>query len=191
MKSPWPEAENLRAGKMIKAQDLFFSWENLGNIEVGRPNLGPMVPVLVYRLMQYTMRTVLEEEFGSSAAREIFVAAGRLAGREFCHQLLDTGLELPRFLAQLQQTLIDLKIGILRVEEFDETTLDMTLTVAEDLDCSGLPITDETVCDYDEGFLAGIFEVYFQRPFTAKEIDCWATGSRVCRFKVRLAEAPA
>lgn len=174
---------------MIKAQDLFFSWESLGNIEVGRPNLGPLVPVLVYRLMQYTMRTVLEEELGHSEARRIFVAAGRLAGREFCRQLLDTSLELPQFLAALQQTLIDLKIGILRVEDLQADTLEMTLTVAEDLDCSGLPITDETVCDYDEGFLAGVFETYLQRPFTAKEIDCWATGARVCRFKVRLAEA--
>lgn len=171
-----------------KTADLFFSWETLGNVDIGRPNLGPVVPVLVYRLMQYTMRAVLVQEFGEARAKELFVAAGRLAGQEFCRQLLDTTANLDHFLRDLQQILIDLKIGVLRIEELNAETLDMTLTVAEDLDCSGLPVTDETVCDYDEGFLAGVFEVYFQRPFTAKEIDCWATGARICRFRVRLAE---
>jgi predicted hydrocarbon binding protein len=60
-----------------------------------------------------------------------------------------------------------------------------TLTVEEDLDCSGLPMTEEVVCQYDEGFIAGIMETYTGRPFQAKEIDCWASGDRVCRFDVR------
>ncbi|MGO5051014.1 hypothetical protein ACTQ6A_00640 [Lachnospiraceae bacterium LCP25S3_G4] len=37
------------------------------------------------------------------------------------------------------------------------------LTVGEDLDCSGLPITGETVCNFDEGFLAGILKVYTKK----------------------------
>jgi predicted hydrocarbon binding protein len=60
-----------------------------------------------------------------------------------------------------------------------------TLTVAEDLDCSGLPFTDEVVCQYDEGFIAGILEAYTGKRFFAKEIDCWASGDRVCRFDVK------
>ena len=64
-----------------------------------------------------------------------------------------------------------------------------TVTVAEDLDCSGLPFTDEVVCQYDEGFFAGIFEAYTGRPFSAREIDCWASGDRVCRFDVRESKA--
>ena len=63
--------------------------------------------------------------------------------------------------------------------------MEFTLAVAEDLDCSGLPFTDEVVCKYDEGFIAGIMETYTGRPFIAKEIDCWASGGRVCRFDVK------
>jgi predicted hydrocarbon binding protein len=59
------------------------------------------------------------------------------------------------------------------------------LTVAEDLDCSGLPCTNEVVCQYDEGFIAGVLEAYTGQAFNAKEIDCWASGDRVCRFDVR------
>ena len=40
-------------------EQLQFSWKDLGNIEEGRPNLGLMVPVFFYRLLQYTIRDVL------------------------------------------------------------------------------------------------------------------------------------
>ena len=62
--------------------------------------------------------------------------------------------------------------------------MSFTLTVSEDLDCSGLPIYGETVCNYDEGFIAGIFYVYTGKEFNVKEIDCWSTGDRTCRFTV-------
>lgn len=37
-----------------------FNWQQLGDIQEGRPNLGNMTSVAAYRLMQYTMRAVLE-----------------------------------------------------------------------------------------------------------------------------------
>jgi uncharacterized protein len=46
-------------------------------------------------------------------------------------------------------------IGILRIEKADMEHMEFTVTVAEDLDCSGLPFTDEVLCKYDEGFIAG------------------------------------
>ncbi|MEG2770239.1 MAG: 4-vinyl reductase, partial [Oscillospiraceae bacterium] len=75
------------------------------------------------------------------------------------------------------------KVGILRVENFDEKTGAAVLTVGEDLDCSGLPITGETVCNYDEGFLAGVLKEYTNNDYIVTEVDCWATGARVCRFE--------
>ena len=50
----------------------------------------------------------------------------------------------------------------------------------------GLPALGETVCNYDEGFLAGILTAYTQKPYTAVEVDCWATGDRVCRFRAEI-----
>ncbi len=166
-----------------------FSWEDLGDLELGRPNLGPMTAVVCYRLLEYTFRDVLSKEFGLEKTRQIFVAAGRLAGEEFCKNVLNTELTLEAFLADLEQKLIDLKIGVLRIEEADMDAGTMTLTVSEDLDCSGLPLYGETVCDYDEGFLAGILFVYTGKDFQVKEIDCWATGDRTCRFQARIKES--
>ncbi len=163
-----------------------FSWEDLGDVKVGRPNLGQLVPVVVYRLLQYTMRDVMITEFDVATANDLFIKAGKLAGEHFCKNVLNTDLEFNEFVAELQKTLKDLKIGILRIEKADSTSLEMTLTVAEDLDCSGLPISGETVCDYDEGFIAGILKAYTGKDFYVKEIDCWASGDRVCRFAVEV-----
>lgn len=127
---------------------------------MGRGNLGEEMPVLVYRLMQYTMLDILSKAYGNETANEHFRQAGYLAGTEFAKHMLDLEVDLNLFLANLQSTLKELKIGILRMESFDEKTGDITLTVAEDLDCSGIPISNETVCYYDEGFIAGILQMY-------------------------------
>jgi predicted hydrocarbon binding protein len=162
-----------------------FDWKDLGDIEKGRPNLGLDVPVLAYRLLQYTLRDVLITELGVGKANDIFIKAGRIAGAQFVKNLLNLELGFNEFIIQLQQALRDQAIGILRIEKADMENMRFTLTVAEDLDCSGLPFTDEVVCQYDEGFIAGILEAYTGKRFFAKEIDCWASGDRVCRFDVK------
>ena len=163
-----------------------FHWKDLGDISVGRPNLGPMTTVAVYRLMQYTMRSVLMENFGPIRARLLFVEAGRLAGIEFCKNVLDINLNFNQFIAQLHNKLLELSIGVLAIEKSDIDKLSLVLTVSEDLDCSGLPVNGETVCDYDEGFIAGIFSVYTGKSFEVHEVDCWSTGDRTCRFTVNV-----
>ena len=162
-----------------------FSWDNLGDIQMGRMNLGQDMPVLVYRLFQYTLKDVLEREYGLEAASELYRSAGHLAGQQFAHNALDLSGDFDFFVANLQRQMQDLKIGIMRIEKADLAAMEFTLTVSEDLDCSGLPITGNTVCDYDEGFIAGILESYSGKKFKVKEIDCWATGDRTCRFTAR------
>ena len=163
-----------------------FQWKDLGNIEEGRPNLGPSTLVSVYRLMQYTLRDVLITRYGVQTANELFVEAGKLAGAQFSKNMLDLGADFEAFVAQLQERMRTLNIGILRIEKADMSKMDFVLTVSEDLDCSGLPIVGETVCDYDEGFISGILTAYTGKDFEVKEIDCWATGERTCRFTAKL-----
>jgi len=162
-----------------------FSWTDLTNIKEGRGSLGEDMPVLVYRLMQYTMLGILTRELGREKANYFLKEAGYLAGTEFASNVLDLKVDLDTFIANLQKALIDLKIGILRIESVSEDAGEITLTVAEDLDCSGLPITGESVCDYDEGFISGILKVYTGKQYSVREIDCWASGDRVCRFQCK------
>ena len=102
--------------------------------------------------------------------------------------MLNMDQPLNQFVSELQAKLQELKIGVLRIEEIDEENGRIVLTVAEDADCSGLPVLGETVCNYDEGFISGIMSQYSGKNYTAVEIDCWATGDRVCRFNVEVKE---
>lgn len=161
-----------------------FTWDKLGDICEGRQVLGEEMPVLVYRLFQYSMNDVLHHELGEEQAYRLFRRAGHLAGEEYAKNNLPLDAAFNEFVAALQKSLLELKIGILRVEAADLAAGRLTLTVSEDLDCSGLPPSGEVVCNYDEGFIAGILETYAHAPFEVREIDCWATGDRVCRFSV-------
>ena len=161
-----------------------FEWKDLGDITVGRPNLGQYTRVSVYRLMQFTLRSTLIKEFGEDRANHLFSESGKLAGIEFCKKILNIELKINDFIADLHQKLIDYSIGILNIEKIDAENMSFTLTVSEDLECSGLPVYGETVCDFDEGFIAGIFQVYAGKEFAVKEIDCWSTGDRTCRYTV-------
>ena len=124
-----------------------FTWEGLGDISVGRENLGPDMPVLVYRLFQYTLKDILSREYDEATAGRLYWAAGHLAGTELAKNVLDLSGDFDFFIANLTNKLKELKIGVLRIEKADLDSLSFTLTVSEDLDCSGLPITGETVCD--------------------------------------------
>jgi len=162
-----------------------FKWANLGDIKAGRGDLGEDMPVVVYRLMQYTMLDVLSKEFGEEKANGFFRKAGHLAGKELAKNMIDLTVDLDTFLADLYRLLLNLKVGILRMETFDTENGELTLTVGQDLDCSGLPVTEENVCSYDEGFIAGILFAYTGKEYDVREVDCWANGDRVCRFQAK------
>jgi len=162
-----------------------FHWGMIGDIAEGRPNLGATLDVAVYRLMQFTLRDVLIQQYDVATAERIYFQAGELAGRELFKNLITQKTDFSAFIKELQELLAALKIGILRVEKSDLEKQEFTFTVAEDLDCSGLPFSDETVCTYDEGFLSGLLLEFSGKKFDVKEVDCWCSGDRVCRFAVK------
>jgi uncharacterized protein len=163
-----------------------FKWEMLGDLAVGRPNLGNRTYVEVYRLMQFCMRDVIERNFGTDEADRIFYDAGWLAGSHFYDHKLTGTANLNEFIKMVQSSLKELEIGILRIEEISPNMDRIILTVAEDLDCSGLPNLTYEVCRYDEGFIAALLERFTGKVFRVKEIDCWCTGDRTCRFQAEL-----
>lgn len=169
---------------MDQREKFKFTWELIGDPTDGRPNLGPLVPVEVYRIMQYCFREVVEEKFGVEQGESIIYEAGKKAGVGFYYHVLPTTTDHQEFIRTLQDALRQLKIGIFRIEQGDLDGNLITASVSEDLDCSGLPELGYGVCTYDEGFLAGIFEQYTGRKCRVREIDCWCTGERTCRFSI-------
>jgi predicted hydrocarbon binding protein len=161
-----------------------LSWSSLGDVAEGRPQLGALVPVEVYRLLKFTLRDVLLTEHDSAKVDDIYARAGRIAGQQLARNWLEIDQDIEDFLDELGEKLLELRIGIMGVEKLDRDTMSMVLTMAEDLDCSGLPASGETVCAFDEGLIAGALEEFTGDEFIVKELDCWANGSRICRFAV-------
>lgn len=157
--------------------------------ESSRSNLGEELPVIVYRLLEYSLKDELVRRYGKEEQVDIFRKAGRKAGEFFAKKLLNLDQPLDQFVSELQKKMQNMKIGVLRIEEVDEESGRIILTVAEDADCSGLPVLGETVCNYDEGFISGILSLYSGKEYKAIEVDCWATGDRVCRFRADIDES--
>ena len=162
-----------------------FSWSLLGDIEAGRPNLGNTTRLEVYRLLQFAFRDVIEQHVGTEVTDKIFYESGALAGKEFYEHMLTPTKDLNEFVRELQEVLKELGIGILRVEKADLEKGEITVTVSEDLDCSGLPELDYEICSYDEGFISSLLECFSGMKFIVKEVDCWCTGDRTCRFEAK------
>jgi uncharacterized protein len=161
-----------------------FDWSMLGDLKEGRPNLGPMTHVAVYRLMQFTLRDILIRDLGVEKADMAFFEAGKKAGQEYFKNVLTHKKDLNEFFADIQHTMKELGIGIFRVESSDLERGSFVITVDEDLDCSGIPVCSEEICTYDEGFIAGLLLAYTGKDYLVKEVDCWGSGARVCRFTV-------
>ena len=170
---------------METARKYEFSWDLLGDVDLGRPNLGALTRLEVYRLMQFCFRDVIEKAHGSEEADRIFYQAGYLAGRHFYANLVGPPKDLNDFVSKLQYLLKEFRIGILRLEETDLERWYFVITISEDLDCSGLPEKDYEFCTYDEGFIAALLESFSGKKFEVKEVDCWCTGDRTCRFTAR------
>lgn len=60
-----------------------FSWEAIGDIDDGRPNLGLQAPVAICRLRQFSLRHAIVEAHGAAEASRLLEAAGSTAGGEF------------------------------------------------------------------------------------------------------------
>lgn len=129
----------------------------------------------------------MAKEFGGAAAQKVFYNAGEMAGRELCINMLDKEADACAFFSQMSAVLKEFNIGILKTEKMDDQKLNYTVTLEEDLDCSGLPDSKETVCGWDEGFIAGILQEYMGVDFLVKEIDCWSQGQKLCRFEIKKA----
>lgn len=164
-----------------------FDWDNTvgADMQLARPSLGPITRVEVYRLFQFTLRDVLEQRYGSEVADDLFREAGVMAGKAFFDKFLSDAKDVSNLVTKIRESFNALGIGIFRVENAAEDNSHFVFTVEEDLDCSGLPDTADVVCVYDEGFIRGVLESFSGKGFDVKEIDCWCTGARTCRFEAK------
>ena len=157
----------------------------IGDLTIGRAEMGETTSVFAYRLFQVTVRKMLSDAYGEGEMMFVLRGAGKLAGSMFAREFLDLTLPFDDFVLALSKKLQDLKIGKMAVERFDMETGAGAITVSGDLDCSGMTICSQTLCQYDEGFLAGILKEYTRQSYSVVETDCWGTGATLCRFEIK------
>ena len=68
----------------MKEKNRFLSNDYLEYDENSRGNLGGELPVIVYRLLEYSIKDELAVRYGRAEQVEIFQNAGRKAGEFFC-----------------------------------------------------------------------------------------------------------
>ena len=61
----------------------------LSSSEAGRDNLGNTLPVVVYRMLEYSLKLELVNRLGKEEQVEIFRNAGRMAGEYFAKNFLN------------------------------------------------------------------------------------------------------
>lgn len=173
---------------MGKSRKYEFNWDLVYPETDGdfRPSLGMKTDLEMYRLFQFSIRDVLEQRYGTETTDEVFREAGRMAGQCFFNRYCKDAKNVNELANILQEKFRELSVGILRFEKVDVDNLEFQLTVDEDLDCSGLPDTNEQVCVYDEGLIQGLLESFAKTPFHVRETDCWCSGERTCRFQANL-----
>ncbi len=163
-----------------------FDWQSIGDINNGRQNLGEDMPVFLFRLFQYNIKNELLKYHDKETVSKILRDTGRSAGVAFAKKLLNLDLPTEDFLDNVSKVFNQCKIANVRIEDVNNETGEITLAVYDDVSCSGVPVTGETVCKYDEGVLEGIFQTYSNKNYYVKEIDCWATGAKICRFNAKI-----
>lgn len=162
-----------------------FNWDDTvgANIGLARPNLGSATRIETYRLFQFALRDVLEQHFGTEQTDIMFREAGVLAGKEFFNKFFKDITSLKELIPCITDVFKEFGIGIFRFEKAEEDDKALFFSIDEDLDCSGMPDSSDVVCVYDEGFLRGVLESISNKKWDVKEIDCWCSGARTCRFK--------
>lgn len=86
-----------------------FDWKYIGDMELGRPNLGKTARLEIYRLFQYTLRDVLETEYGTEQSDRLLYKAGFLAGTEFCKRYVGECASFSDFVAKVQAALEEIE----------------------------------------------------------------------------------
>lgn len=163
--------------------------ENLGNLEEGRPTLGAEAPVLLYRLLQFSLRDVIEEKLGESKGGEYLYKAGQLAGELIYNNFLTEVKDVNDLYSRLADLLYKLKVCVLRAEKLDLKKGIFVFVATEDLDCSGVPEIGWPICQYDEGIISAVLSKFTGKNIEAKEINCWATGERYCRIEAKVVDS--
>lgn len=166
-----------------RKQNPVSAWDKLDKARDGRGNLGPDVPIEVFRAYTYTLADYLTDTMGAQECDTFLHGLGYRSGALVVRTKLDATLPPHEFFNQLKTFLRDNRVGVFRMETYDAESGDFAFTLREDLNYSGLTPTDAVSFSYDEGYFEGVMEVYTGTSYSVHHADSWLDEGFVCRFK--------
>ena len=94
------------------------SLDFVGDLKKGRPTLGNLMRVSVYRLLVYSMKAVLTKELGKERADKLFYSAGMLAGQTIFRGILKEEKKDFNLFDEIKDLMEKCKIGLFEVKQF-------------------------------------------------------------------------
>ncbi len=86
-------------------------------------------------------------------------------------------------LDSLAYTMFKLKMGLMDIVY--EGKKQIAVDIYESISCSGLPVLNRPMCDFERGFLTAAITSIYNREVETRETECWSTGSTKCRFIIQ------
>lgn len=111
----------------------------------------------------------------------VLKSTGRQIGTEVAETMKSDSLE--DLINEIGKFWRDHRLGKMRTQVKEK---DATLFIEDCYNCSDMPNVEKPLCSLDEGMLEGILEGRLGVKADAKEIECWGTGAKHCRFKVTI-----
>lgn len=136
-----------------------------------RNKLGQNIDLVYMRLF----RLALRDTYGSKLASSLLYEAGR-----------HTAINNFKFVSidDIVTTLNDLTIGIMKV--VCNNGEHIIFQEEECAVCMGMPTTDEALCSFESGFLAGALSYIMNKNVVVEETKCWGLGDQICQFEASI-----
>jgi hypothetical protein len=110
-------------------------------------------------------QNMLENVEGHKEDTDYLRKEGYSAGVEFSNNIMDMVILPDDSINTLQKKLHDYKINVLRMESYDIDTGNITISFEHEIDFNKLQLSNNDLCSFNEGFVAGILEVYTGRKY--------------------------
>jgi predicted hydrocarbon binding protein len=123
------------------------------------------------------------ESMLGSAAKVVWLEAGRHAGRKFSGDLVQLGIEFEELPFMLEEFFTQGGWGKIQTE-VDFTKKEALITIKNSATARQTE-TKEPICHFIRGFIAGVCDVIFHGSTECFETKCIAKGDSVCQFQVR------
>ncbi|RBP70058.1 serine phosphatase RsbU (regulator of sigma subunit) [Alkalibaculum bacchi] len=136
-----------------------------------RNELGQNIDLVYMRLF----RLALRDTYGSKLSSSLLYEAGR-----------HTAINNFKFVSidDIVNTLNDLSIGVMKVVYNNGEHI--IFQEEECAICSGMPTTDEALCSFESGFLAGALSCIMNKNVVVEETECWGLGDQICQFEASI-----